>query len=66
MNCVRTAVREMQIPLESAVKCAAVNPAKAIGIYDKYGSLTSGKTANIVLLNENLEIVRIIQKGKTI
>ena len=33
MNCVRTAVKKMEIPLESAIKCAAVNPAKAIGTF---------------------------------
>lgn len=64
MGCVRTAVREMGIPLESAVKCAAVNPAKAIGIYDKYGSLTPGKIANIVLLDEDLEVKSVYIKGK--
>lgn len=37
MDCVRTAVHDMGIPFASAVKCAAVNPAKAVGIYDAYG-----------------------------
>lgn len=64
MNCVRTAVKQMDIPLESAIKCAAVNPAKAIGIYDRYGSLEAGKVANIVLLDENLEIKYVIKDGK--
>lgn len=66
MNCVRTAVKEMNIPLASAVKCAAVNPAKAIGIYDKYGSITVGKQANVVLLDENLDIKYIIKDGKVV
>lgn len=64
MGCVRTAVKEMGIPLESAVKCAAVNPAKAIGVYDKYGSLTPGKVANIVLLDKNLDVKHVYIKGK--
>lgn len=54
MDCVRTAVHDMGIPLASAVKCAAVNPAKAVGIYQDYGSLTPGKYANIVLLDRHL------------
>ena len=66
MNCVRTAVKEMNIPLSSAVKCAAVNPAKAIGIYDQYGSLESGKIANVVLLDQDLNIVKIIHEGQAI
>lgn len=56
----------MGIPFESAVKCSAVNPAKAIGIYDKYGSLTVGKQANVVLLDENLDIKYIIKDGKIV
>lgn len=63
MDCVRTAVRDMNIPLASAVKCAAVNPAKAVGIYDAYGSLAPGKYANIVILDKNLEIKTVIHHG---
>ncbi len=67
MECLRTAVLEMGIPLESAVKCAAVNPARSVGIYDSYGSITPGKTANMVLLKEDdLSTVQVILKGKTI
>lgn len=67
MDCMRTAVQKMGIPLESAVKCAAVNPAKSVGIYDNYGSITVGKTANLVLLKEeDLSTVKVILKGKEI
>ena len=52
MDCVRVVVQKMRIPLESAVKCAAVNSAKSVGIYDQYGSITPGKKANLVLLKE--------------
>lgn len=64
MDCVRTVVKKMGIPLETAIKSAAVNSAKSIGIYDQYGSLETGKTANIVLLNKELEIVNVWIKGK--
>lgn len=66
MKCMCKAVKEMQIPLESAVKCATANPAKAIGIYDKYGSLTPGKYADVVILDKELEIQYIIKSGKII
>lgn len=66
MDCMRTAVKEMKIPLYSAVKCATVNPAKSIGIGQKYGSLEEGTYANAVLLDQELNIVSIIQKGKRI
>lgn len=66
MDCVRVAVKQMDIPLGTAVKCAAVNSAKSIGIYDTYGSLDVGKQANIVILDENLEIKYILLDGKVI
>ncbi len=64
MDCMRTAVLKMGIPLESAVKCAAVNSAKSVGIYDKYGSITPGKRANVVLLKrEDLALQQVILEG---
>ena len=65
MDCMKTAVKKMDIPLESAVKCAAVNTAKSVGIYDTYGSITPGKTANVVLLKKSdLETKSVILRGK--
>ena len=66
MNCVRNAVKNMGIPLESAVKCGAVNSAKAVNIYDKFGSLTPGKYANVVVLDENLDTKQVYLCGERI
>jgi N-acetylglucosamine-6-phosphate deacetylase len=64
MGCLRTAVRDMGIPLHSAVKCVSLNPAKAIGISGERGSLEAGKFADIVLLDESLNIKHVILRGK--
>ncbi len=66
MDCMRTAVKRMGVKLETAIKCAAVNPAKAINIYDRYGSIEPCKTANLVLLNKNLDIINIINRGRRV
>jgi len=66
MDCVKTAVTEMEISLVSAVKCASVNPAKALGIYDQRGSIEAGKVADVVLLNEALSIRAVFLRGKRI
>lgn len=64
LDCMRTAVLKMHIPLETAVKCAAVNPAKSVGIYDKYGSITPGKAANVVLLKKkDLSLEAVVLRG---
>ena len=64
MDCVRFAVKNNIIKLEQAVKCAAVNPARAINIYDKFGSIEPGKTANLVLLNKDFNISKVFVRGK--
>lgn len=63
MDCMKTAVKEMGVPLEAAVACASMNPAKALGIYDRYGSITKGKKGNVVLLDEDLEVKMVVKDG---
>lgn len=61
MNCMKTLVKEMDIPLESAVKCATIIPARSIGVEDKVGSIEAGKKGDLVILDKDLEIVRVIK-----
>lgn len=63
MSCMKKAV-SFGIPFESAIKCASENPAKEIGIFDKYGSISEGKIANAVLLDKEYNVVSVILKGK--
>ncbi len=63
MDCMRTAVLEMNISLESAVKCAAINSAKAIGLD---ASITEGNRANLCALDKNLNLVWVMNRGKII
>lgn len=65
-DCMKIAVTKMKIPLESAVACATINPAKSIGIYDKCGSITVGKAADLVLLNKDLSLKAVFINGKMI
>lgn len=66
MDCIRTAVTKMGIPLESAIKAATINPAKSIGIDDKYGSIETGKAADLVILNKDLSLKHVIMNGKVL
>ena len=54
------------ISLETAVMCATENPAKEIGIYDKVGSISVGKQADFVLIDDELNIKRVYIDGKEI
>ena len=42
------------------------NPAKEIGIYDKVGSISVGKQADFVLIDDELNIKRVYIDGKEI
>lgn len=67
MRCLYVAVREMNIPLASAVKAATVNPARALGMSELYGSLAAGCVANAVLLDkETLEVKQVILRGRAL
>lgn len=55
----RTAV-SFGISLEDAIAAATMNPAKSIGIYDEVGSLTPGKRADVLLVDKDLNLVRVI------
>jgi N-acetylglucosamine-6-phosphate deacetylase len=54
------------ISLKDAVTAAAVNPAKALGIYDRYGSLDAGKAANMAVLNPDLSLRAVVFKGQVV
>ena len=42
-DCMRTVVQKMDLPLETAVACATINPARSLKIDKDYGSLEKGK-----------------------
>lgn len=64
MGCLRQAVK-FGIPLAHAVRAASLNPARAIGIDHRAGSLEVGKEASFVLLEqESLAIRAVVFRGE--
>ena len=51
------------IPLWECVNCASLNPATAIGVSDKKGSIEVGKDADIVILDNEFNVMKTIKKG---
>jgi N-acetylglucosamine-6-phosphate deacetylase len=51
------------VPFADAVRMLTANPAKLLGIEFKKGSLRSGADADIVLLDENLQVVNVWTRG---
>lgn len=64
MDCMRFAVKHAGLPLETAVMCATSNPAKEIGIFDEVGSISAGKKADFVLLDQDLNLAGVYIDGK--
>jgi N-acetylglucosamine-6-phosphate deacetylase len=61
----RTIVK-LGIPLADAVRMLTLNPATLLGIEFKKGALRTGADADIVLLNEGLEIERVWSRGTSV
>ena len=65
MSCMCKAV-SFGVPLADAVRAAAVNPAQAVGVFDRVGSLDVGKQANAAVLDQNLELKAVFFNGRMI
>ncbi len=65
IKCVRNLV-SFGVPVNKAVKCASINPARAARIDDKYGSITVGKSADCLIVDKELNLKSVIVGGKEI
>ena len=52
------------VPLESALKAATINPARAAGLFDEVGSIAVGKRADVLVLGADLHPEHIFIGGK--
>jgi N-acetylglucosamine-6-phosphate deacetylase len=57
---------KLGIPVGDAVRMLTLNPATLLGIEFKKGALRTGADADIVLLNEGLEIERVWARGTSV
>lgn len=52
-----------KLPLETIVPLLSENPARAMGCFDRKGSLETGKDADLVLLNDDCDVVHVFARG---
>lgn len=65
-ECFKRVVKEMQIPLEKAILSCTKTPAKSLGVDDMCGILKEGRKADILIIDEDLNIKYVIKNGKKI
>lgn len=51
------------VSVPDAARMAATTPARALGLDDRVGALSAGWRADLVVLNDNLEVVRVMRAG---
>lgn len=61
---VRTMIQLADVPVKDAVKMASANPAKHLGVFNRKGSISVGKDADLVLFDDNVVIDSVFVAGK--
>lgn len=65
-NLVRTMVKKVGVPLVEAVRMMTLNPAAAIRLDDKIGSVAINKAADLVLFDEDINVYKTIIDGRVV
>ena len=65
-DAVRYLMDKTGIALPVAVTGATENPAKCLGVFDRVGSISVGKDANLVIVDESLRVYTTVRRGKVI
>ncbi|GAB1823093.1 N-acetylglucosamine-6-phosphate deacetylase [Herbidospora sp. RD11066] len=52
------------LSLGEAIEVTSLNPARALGLDDEIGSIAVGKRADLVVLDDNLEVHRVMRQGE--
>lgn len=63
---VRNLYENTELTIAQAVACASLNPAKALKVDDKIGSLEAGKCADIIIFDDQFNIQKTIIGGNTV
>lgn len=60
---VRVMVQEAGLPVWEAVKMASLNPASFLGIQETYGSIEPGKSADLLIFDDDIRISSVYVSG---
>lgn len=63
---IRTLVQKAEIPVADAVRMATETPAKIMGVYDRKGSLSKDKDADIMILDDDMNLRAVWAMGELV
>ncbi len=63
-RCLRVLCNDFGIDLSTASVMLSLTPAKRMGVDNKKGSITVGKDADLVLLDKDLKVLKVMTSGK--
>lgn len=65
-DAIKNVLEYTNLPVYEVFKMASLNPANAVLCGDRIGSLDEGKDADIIIVDDKINVIRTIKKGKTI
>ena len=65
-NACRNLMKHTGYGLCHAIRFASLNPARALGLDDQIGSIEVGKKANLILIDDTVQVHRVILEGDTV
>jgi N-acetylglucosamine-6-phosphate deacetylase len=65
-SCVANLITHVGVPLPEAVNMASLNPARALGIDDRLGSIEPGKDASLIVIDEAINVSFAMVKGQVV
>jgi N-acetylglucosamine-6-phosphate deacetylase len=65
-QCIKNMVIGVGVSLPQAIQMASLNAARSMGFANQLGSITPGRIANLVLIDENINIYLTMVRGKIV
>ena len=59
-------VKWLPYTLEEIIPTLSENPARAMGCFDRKGSIETGKDADLVLLDDDCNVVHVFARGRQV
>jgi len=61
---VRNMIQRVGVSLPDAIKMASLNPAQLLGFGDRKGSLEVGKDADLIVIDDQINLYAVMRKGE--